>query len=68
MKSKLVCLAMALSALLSIDVVTAKPVIEPIQQNCVTETKSLKLSSDYLVAEETEPENTQKESPKPSKK
>ena len=68
MKSKLLCLAMVLSDSLSFEEVTAKPVLEPVQQNRVTETKSLTLSSNNLVAEETNPENTQKDSPKPVKK
>ena len=48
--------------------ISAKPVLEPVQQNRVTETKSLTLSCDNLVTEETNPENTQKDSPKPTKK
>jgi len=68
MKSKLLCLAMVLSASLSFEEVTAKPVLEPVQQNRVTETKSLTLSSNNLVTEESNPENTQKDSPKPTKK
>ena len=59
---------MVLSASLSVGSITAKPVLEPVQQNRVIETKSLTLSSNNLVAEETNPENTQKDSPKPTKK
>ena len=48
--------------------ISAKPVLEPVQQNRVTEAKSLTLSCDNLVTEETNPKNTQKDSPKPTKK
>jgi hypothetical protein len=68
MKSKLLCLAMVLSASLSVVRVTTKPTLEPVQQNCETEAKSLTLSCDNLATEETNPENTQKDSPKPTKK
>ena len=68
MKSKLLSLALALSASLSIGSITAKPIVEPVQQNHVIETNSLNLSCDNLVTEETYSENTQKDSPKPAKK
>ena len=68
MKSKLLCLAMVLSASLSFEAVSAKSIAEPVQQNHVTEDKSLILSCDNIVNEEINPENTQKDSPKPAKK
>lgn len=68
MKSKLLSLALALSASLSIGSITAKPTVEPVQQNHVTQTKSITLSCDNLVNEETNPENTQKDSAKPERK
>lgn len=68
MKSKLLCLAIVLSASLSFAEVSAKSIAEPVQQNRVTETKPLTLYCDNIVTEETNPENTQKDSPKPTKK
>lgn len=59
---------MVLSALLSFEAVSAKSIAEPVQKNRVTETKSITLSCDNLVNKETNPENTQKDSPKPAKK
>ncbi len=59
---------MVLSASLSFAEVSAKSIAEPVQQNRVTQTKSITLSCDNLVNEETNPENTQKDSAKPVKK
>ena len=68
MKSKLLCLAIVLSASLSFVEVSAKSIAETVQQNRVTATKSLTLSCGNIVTEESNPENTQKDSPKPAKK
>lgn len=59
---------MVLSASLSFEAVSAESIAEPVQQNRITENKSLSLSCDNIVTEETNPENTQKDSPKPTKK
>ena len=59
---------MVLSASLSFAEVSAKSIAEPVQQNRVTQAKSITLSCDNLVNEETNPENTQKDSAKPERK
>ena len=57
---------MALSASLSFEEVTAKPVLEPVQQNRVTETKSL--SSEIMPMEGSESEIIDNDRPKPARK
>lgn len=67
MKYKLLCFAVVLSASFFFEGVTAKPVIEPIQKHHVTKAKSLTMLGENLVTEETDPENTKKDNPKPAK-
>ena len=66
MKSNFLSLAMALSASLSVGSITAKPIVEPVQQNCVTETKST--SSEIMPMEGSESEIIENDRPKPTKK
>jgi hypothetical protein len=66
MKSNFLSLAIALSASLSVGRITAKPILEPVQQNCVTETKSL--SSKILPMEGSESEIIENDRPKPGRK
>jgi hypothetical protein len=66
MKSNFLSLAMALSASLSVGSITAKPIVEPVQQNCVTETKST--SSEIMPMEGSESEIIDNDRPKPARK
>ena len=66
MKSKLLILAIVLSASLSFEEVTAKPVLEPVQQNRVTETKSTPI--EIMPMEGSESEFIDNDRPKPERK
>ena len=66
MKSNFLSLAIALSASLTVGSITAKPIVEPVQQNCVTETKST--SSEIMPMEGSESEIIDNDRPKPVRK
>jgi hypothetical protein len=57
---------MVLSASLSSEEVSAKPIVEPVQQNCLTETKST--SIEIMPMEGSESEIIDNDRPKPTKK
>ena len=57
---------MALSASLSVGSITAKPIVEPVQQNCVTKTKSTSIKIMPMQGSESEIINNDR--PKPTKK
>jgi hypothetical protein len=66
MKSNFLSLAMALSASLSVGSITAKPIVEPVQQNCVTKTKSTSIK--IMPMQGSESEIIDNDRPKPTKK
>jgi hypothetical protein len=70
MKSKLLILVMVLSASMSVGRVTAKPVVQPVQQNCETESKYTSMSnlSPKPLEEGCKSDNSMKDNPKPTKK
>ena len=66
MKSNFLSLAMALSASFSVGSITAKPIVEPVQQNCLTETKSTPI--EIMPMEGSESEFIDNDRPKPERK